>query len=220
MLNCRLSWGAVWDAAGWRGAEALGAVLLKLLPGPVPRNTPRQQGTCRGITPADEPRWCAIPWYQGQMRHGEMGGLDRGPKKSLCQSKDWFFISLSFTWRTGFESCLCLLQIFFSERHWMCFRFGDAHLAILGILKPTLWYLLAQHTAEPNTESSLCTSPTSPFRAVCGHLGPAGGESPSSGRHPGDHNFPILSDCHTSPFAKQRLSSCLVCRAVRRQIQQ
>lgn len=95
-----------------------------------------------------------------------MGGLDRGPKKSLCQNKDWFFISLSFTWRTGFESCLCLLQIFFSDRHWMCFHFGDAHLAILGILESTLWYLLAQHTAEPSTESSLCTNPTSPFRAV------------------------------------------------------
>lgn len=71
------------------------------------------------------------------------------------------------------KSCIYLLQIFFSEKLWMCFQFGSSS-GCLDILKSTLWYLLAQHRAESGAESSPCTNPISPFQAVCGHLRPAG----------------------------------------------
>lgn len=52
MLNCKRSWGGVWGTAGWQRAEVQEAVLVMTLSGPVPRNVPWHQVTCRDITPA------------------------------------------------------------------------------------------------------------------------------------------------------------------------
>lgn len=152
------------------------------------------------------------------MRNRKIEWPNRGPKTCLCQSKDWFFITLSFSW-----SCWKAAFTFFR----FSFQRGSGCAYSLGMLlwpfgHPEVHTLVPAGTAQSRVRGWTLSlyQPHITFPGSLWAFEASWGESPSPGQHPGDHNFPVLSDCLTFPFAKQRLSSCLVCRAVRSQIQQ
>lgn len=108
-----------------------------------------------------------------------------------------------------------------SERHWMFFCFGDAHLAVWA---PEVHTLLAAGTAQSRAEHRISplhrphiTSITL-FRAVCGHLGPNWEETPPSNQHPGDDDLitTFLSP-RTAPYLRLQSRGCHLALCVRLQ---